>query len=209
MLIPSSILAVFFSASIILALTPGPDNIFVLTQSAIRGRQTGWVITLGLCTGLLGHTFLVASGVAVIFQASLIAYTSMKLAGGAYLLYLAYLTFRASPLEFNPSKSNGDSIFQLYQRGVIMNVTNPKVSIFFLSFLPQFTDPLRGSLMLQIMILGFIFIISSLLIFGMISLFAGFMGDLLMGSSRVQKIMNRIAGTVYLAMAVKLVTGQM
>ena len=86
MLIPLSILTVFFSASILLALAPGPDNIFVLTQSAMRGRLAGGVITLGLCTGLIGHTLLVSSGVAVIFKASPVAFTSLKLAGGVYLL---------------------------------------------------------------------------------------------------------------------------
>ena len=136
MLIPISILAVFFPASIILALAPGPDNIFVLTQSAIRGRMAGWVITLGLCTGLIGHTLLVSSGVAVIFKTSPVAFTSLKLAGGAYLLYLAFLAFRATSAKLSSSENGGASLFQLYRRGIIMNMTNPKVSIFFLSFLP-------------------------------------------------------------------------
>ena len=176
MLIPLNILAVFFSASILLALAPGPDNIFVLTQSAIRGKLVGWVITLGLCTGLIGHTLLVSSGVAVIFKVSPVAFTSLKLAGGAYLLYLAFLAFRASAAKLSLSKNGGASLFQLYQRGIIMNMTNPKVSIFFLSFLPQFTTPERGTIMLQIVILGFVFIISALMIFGMISFFSGYLG---------------------------------
>ena len=165
MLIPISILAVFFSASILLALAPGPDNIFVLTQSAIRGKLAGWVITLGLCTGLIGHTLLVSSGVAVIFKASPVAFIILKLAGGAYFLYLAFLAFRAAATKLSSSKNSGTSLFQLYQRGIIMNMSNPKVSIFFLSFLPQFANPERGPIMLQIMILGFVFIISTLIVF--------------------------------------------
>ena len=209
MLIPLSILVVFFSASILLALAPGPDNIFVLTQSAIRGKLAGWVITLGLCTGLIGHTLLVSSGVAVIFKTSPLAFTSLKLAGGAYLLYLAFLAFQVSAEKLNPSKNGGASLFQLYQRGIIMNMTNPKISIFFLSFLPQFADPERGTLMLQIVTLGFVFMLSGLLVFGMINLFAGYLCASLQQSPGAKDIMNRIAGTVYAALAVKLVTSEM
>ena len=208
MLIPISILAVFFSASILLALAPGPDNIFVLTQSAIRGRVAGWVITLGLCTGLIGHTLLVSSGVAVIFKASPLVFTSLKLIGGAYLLYLAFLAFRASATKLSPPDNGGASLFQLYRRGIIMNITNPKVSIFFISFLPQFADPERGPLMLQIVTLGFVFMISGLLVFGMISLFAGYLGDRLQQSPGALNIMNRIASIVYVALAVKLISAE-
>ena len=209
MLIPLSILTIFFSASILLALAPGPDNIFVLTQSAIRGRLAGWVITLGLCTGLIGHTLLVSSGVAVIFKTSPVAFTSLKLAGVAYLLYLAFLAFRASAAKLSPFENGGASLFQLYRRGIIMNMTNPKVSIFFLSFLPQFADPERGPLMLQIVTLGFVFMISGLLVFGMISLFAGYLGSRLQQLPKALNIMNRIAATVYVTLAVKLISAEM
>ena len=175
----------------------------------MRGRLAGWAITLGLCTGLLIHTLLVASGVSVIFQASYFAFTSLKLAGGAYLLYLAFLAFQASAKKFSPTENGGASLIQLYQRGIIMNITNPKVSIFFLSFLPQFADPSRGSIMLQFVIFGFVFIISALLVFGLISLFAGYLKDRLKRSQWVQTILHRISGTIYVALAVKLVTAEM
>ena len=204
MLIPISVLAIFFCTSILLALAPGPDNIFVLTQSAMRGRIAGWAITLGLCTGLIGHTIVVASSIAVILQTSYIAYASLKLAGVTYLLYLAYLAFQASSITLNKSNNITDSLSQLYRRGILMNVTNPKVSIFFLSFLPQFTDSSRGSLLLQILILGFIFIIAAMLVFGIISLLAGFIGEQFMSSSRIQILMNRITGTIYFSMALKI-----
>ena len=206
MLIPISMLAVFFSTSILLALAPGPDNIFVLTQSAVRGKLAGWIITMGLCTGLMCHTLLIASGVAVIFQTSSVAFTSLKLVGVAYLLYLSSLSFCSSSTTFLTSKNSKASLFQLYRRGIIMNVTNPKVSIFFLSFFPQFSDPSRGSLMLQIVILGFVFVFSSLLVFCIISLIADSLGNRLQRSSRGQIIVNRIIGTVYVAIAMKLIT---
>ena len=145
----------------------------------------------------------------MIFQASYVAFTGLKLVGGAYLLYLAYLAFRASATKISLFENDRASPFQLYRRGIIMNVTNPKVSIFFLSFLPQFTNPNRGSILLQIMMLGFVFIISALLVFGMISIFAGFLGDHLQRSLRTQNIMNRISGITYVALAVKLVISEM
>ena len=208
-MIPTNVLAVFFSASIILSLVPGPDNIFVLTQAAICGRLAGLVITLGLCTGLIVHTLAVASGVAAIFQVSVVAFTALKLVGAAYLLYLAFAAFRASAAKLESSANGTTSLSQLYRRGIIMNVTNPKVSIFFLALLPQFADPSRGSLMLQIVVLGFVFIVSTMLVFGAISIFAGFVGDRLQRSPKAQLVMNRIAGTVYTALAYKLATTEM
>ena len=208
MLIPINVLSVFFFASILLALAPGTDNIFVLTQAAIRGRLAGFVITLGLCTGLVVHTLVVASGVAMIFQGSLIAFTALKLIGGGYLLYLSYLAFRDSATNLSPYEIRRTSLFQLYRRGIIMNITNLKVSLFFLSFLPQFADHYRGSLMLQLSILGFVFIISAMLVFCMISLFAGYLGDRLQQSPGALNIMNRIASIVYVALAVKLISAE-
>jgi len=180
----------------------------VLTQSAIRGRLAGWIITLGLCTGLIGHTLLVSSGVAVIFKTSPVAFTSLKLAGGAYLFYLAFLAFRTSAAKLSPFENVGTSLLQLYLRGIIMNMTNPKVSIFFLSFLPQFVNPEKGLIMLQIIALGFVFIFSALIVFGMISLFAGFLGEHLQRSPKTQNIMNRIAAMVYAALAMKLISSE-
>ena len=205
-MIPIETLAAFFMASILLGLAPGPDNIFVLTQSALRGRTAGLLVTLGLCTGLVVHTTAVAFGVAVIFQASAVAFTVLKLFGAGYLLYLAWHAFRASAEKISAGQKNELSYGQLYRRGIIMNVTNPKVSIFFLAFLPQFADPARGSLTLQMMMLGGVFIVSTILVFGSIALLAGSIGLWLNQSPKTQVVMNRLAGTVFVGLALKLAT---
>ena len=167
----------FLSASILLGLAPGPDNIFVLTQSALRGRCAGMVVTLGLCTGLIVHSIAVALGVAVIFQTSAVAFSVLKIVGAGYLVYLAWRTFRA-PSEIIPNSSNGEiNRRKLYCRGIIMNITNPKVSIFFLAFLPQFADPSRGPISLQMLVLGGLFILATILVFGGIALLAGTLGQ--------------------------------
>jgi threonine/homoserine/homoserine lactone efflux protein len=196
----------FFLASSLLAIAPGPDNVFVLTQSALHGKLSGLVVMLGLCTGLLVHTGAVAFGVAVIFQASEFAFTLLKVIGAVYLLYLAWLTIRATPERIHMNGTTPKNLATLYRRGIIMNITNPKVSIFFLAFLPQFADPERGPISLQMVALGGIFILSTILIFGSIALIGGAFGDFLNRSERIQRVMNWAAGTVFVGLALKLVT---
>ena len=199
-----STLLLFTSASLLLALAPGPDNIFVLTQSALKGRLVGLVVTLGLCTGLVVHTSAVALGVAAVFQASALAFNLLKYAGAAYLLYLAWGAFRAGASVLSSKSDQEISLARYYLRGIVMNVTNPKVSIFFLAFLPQFTRPEMGRLPLQMLVLGGIFILSTLLVFGAISLLAGVIGQWLRRSERAQQLLNKTAGVVFAALAVKL-----
>jgi threonine/homoserine/homoserine lactone efflux protein len=204
-LIPLETLGAFFLASIVLAIAPGPDNIFVLTQSAMQGRTAGILITIGLCTGLIVHTTAVTLGVAAIFQASSLAFTALKLVGAAYLVYLAWAAFRASASKLQKSQDEQLQGWQLYRRGIIMNVTNPKVSIFFLAFLPQFADPGRGPLSFQMVALGLVFIAATMLVFGGVALTAGSLGEWLKGSPRTQQAMNRIAALVFIGLAINLV----
>lgn len=205
MMTPETLLT-FFSASLLLGLAPGPDNIFVLTQSALRGRGAGVAVTLGLCTGLVGHSLAVSFGVAVIFQTSALAFTTLKFIGAAYLVYLAWQAFRA-PAETIAIKQNGGPGYaRLYRRGIVMNITNPKVSIFFLAFLPQFADPAAGPVWLQLLLLGGLFIVATILVFGAIALLAGTLGQTLNRSQRIRKNLNRVAGTVFAGLALKLAT---
>jgi len=198
----------FFLASALLAIAPGPDNVFVLTQSALHGKLSGLVVVFGLCTGLLFHTTAVAFGVAVIFQASTLAFTLLKVIGAGYLVYLAWQIFRASPEQISMPSDQQKSLGTLYRRGIIMNLTNPKVSIFFLAFLPQFADPVRGPISLQMIALGGIFIIATILVFGAIALIGGTLGEWLNRSERAQRIMNWTAGTIFIGLALKLVTAE-
>lgn len=225
----------FFGVAIVLALSPGPDNIFVLTQSAISGRTAGMMVVLGLCTGLVGHTVAVAAGVAALFRASPTAFTILKLCGVAYLLYLAWLSLRptrashdtaptptphaevasttkqatTSPgVPHTPPTSVMDAAESrygsLFRRGIIMNLTNPKVSLFFLAFLPQFTSPLRGSIALQTLMLGVLFMLATLLVFGGVAWFAGLIGEHLRRSPRIQIVMDRLAGVIFIGLAAAL-----
>jgi threonine/homoserine/homoserine lactone efflux protein len=202
-MIPIESLLTFFAASVLLALAPGPDNIFVLAQSALYGRKAGLLVTLGLCTGLLGHTFAVVVGVAAIFQASAVAFTALKVAGAGYLLYLAWQAFRATTRAQAGTVVALDG-WQLYRRGIIMNLTNPKVSIFFLAFLPQFADPGRGSLAGQLLTLGGLFIAAALIVFSGAAVAAASIGRWLQHSPRAQILMNRVAGAIFSALALKL-----
>jgi threonine/homoserine/homoserine lactone efflux protein len=162
----------------------------------------------GLCTGLLVHTGAVAFGVAVIFQASAFAFTLLKVVGAAYLLWLAWQLFRVSPEQLHISGNQQKSLGTLYRRGIIMNVTNPKVSIFFLAFLPQFADPDRGPISLQMLALGGIFILATILVFGSVALIGAALGEWLNRSERAQRAMNRVAGTIFVGLAVKLITAE-
>ncbi|MFA6823165.1 MAG: LysE family translocator [Geobacter sp.] len=197
-------LLAFFLASLVLAVAPGPDNLFVLTQAALRGRSAGLAVTLGLCTGLLVHTTAVALGLAALFAASALAFTLLKLCGAGYLLWLAWQAWRASSTSIRTAPEDQLSGWQLYRRGILMNITNPKVSVFFLAFLPQFADPARGPLTQQLLLLGAIFMVATILVFGGIALLAGMLGACLTRSPGLQRIMNRLTATVFVGLALKL-----
>jgi len=208
MMIESTSLAVFFAASLLLAISPGPDNLFVLTQSLIGGRIAGFMITLGLCTGLLVHITAVSLGVAALIRASSLAFTSLKMAGAGYLLYLAWRAFRATGLT--ATKVDGERLtpVQLYRRGIIMNVSNPKVTMFFLAFVPQFVDPGNTPVFPQIILLGGVFITATLIIFGGVAALAGRVGTWLNKSAKTQVWLYRAAGALFITLAAKLILAQ-
>ncbi|MBB6250475.1 LysE family translocator [Nitrospirillum iridis] len=207
-MLPVETLLTFITAAVVLAFAPGPDNLFVLTLSAARGWRAGVAVTLGLCSGLVVHTTAVALGVAVIFQRSDLAFTLLKAAGAAYLVYLAYKAFRAPPEALGGAKAGADRPMALYGRGIVMNVTNPKVAIFFLAFLPQFASPERGSVTVQIFLLGAVFAAVALVCFSLVAILAGGLNRWLARSGKAQIILNRIAGIVFVGLAIKLATAQ-
>ncbi|WP_066226199.1 LysE family translocator [Formosa haliotis] len=157
-----------------LAIAPGPDNIYVLMQSISNGKSFGLATVLGLMSGCLVHTTLVAFGVSVIIKESDVIFFSIKLFGACYLLYLAYKVYK-SDAEVLLSDTNvpQKSQFQLVKQGFIMNVLNPKVSIFFLAFFPGFLFSNTLSTLQQFYVLGFIFMGISGLIFSTIAILAG------------------------------------
>ena len=206
-MLPLETLIPFFTTSVLLAIIPGPDNIFVLTQSIFQGKKSGLIIMLGLCTGLIFHTLAVILGVAVIFQTSIFAFTILKIIGAMYLLYLAWQIFKAGNQKIDTKNNNANIDYKkLYYRGIIMNITNPKVSIFFLAFLPQFTNPNLGSIPLQMLLLGILFLIAALLVFSLIALYSAKLGKIINKSDKSQKILNKLVSLVFVALAIKLIS---
>ena len=191
-------------ASVVMGLAPGPDILFVLTQSALYGARAGFATTCGLITGLFVHITAVSLGVAALFQSSETAFNVLKFAGAAYLLYLAWLSFRSGTSKASLQKAQFPGYGTLYRRGVIMNITNPKVTLFFLAFLPQFDDPARGGLTAQIIVLGALFQLATLLVFGCVSLLAGRVAGRFNSSVKGQLFLNRAAGCVFTGLAVML-----
>lgn len=160
----------FVSAAVLLTLMPGPDILFVVTQAVSRGKKAAIVFAAGLCSGLVVHTVAVCAGVSVLLMSSPLAFTLLKFIGAAYLFYLgvkAFLARNESHLDVSVAVSG-----KLYRKGVLMNVLNPKVILFFLAFFPQFIDPNIGNLMAQMILLGLIFIVQAFLIFSMVALLA-------------------------------------
>ncbi|WP_375561277.1 LysE family translocator [Bernardetia sp. OM2101] len=165
----------FIGASIILTLMPGPDNLFVLTESLTKGHKNGIAISLGLSLGVLVHTLAAATGLSIIIQKSALVFSILKYLGAAYLFYLAFMSFKEKKKDLN-LESNSDieetKIVPLVKKGFLMNVLNPKVSLFFIAFLPQFISSDGYNVTLQMVILGLIFMLQAFLIFSAIAILA-------------------------------------
>ena len=211
----------FFIAAIVVALAPGPDNLFVLAQSATYGAKAGICIICGLCTGVCIQTSLLVLGVSALIAASPTAFFVIQCLGAAYLLYLAYKSFqvRAGTVKLDTggesgrvilseaqgAKSRDLSLKRLYLRGIIMNLTNPKAILFELSFIPPAVN-MNSSLspMLQMAILGAEFIVATFIVFGSIAFLAGAVKKFMLNSPKANRNLNWFSGCVFVLLAVAL-----
>ncbi|MCI2228009.1 LysE family translocator [Polaribacter sp. MSW13] len=164
----------FIVATAILSFSPGPDNIFVLVQSIVNGKKYGLATVFGLMSGCLIHTTLVAFGVSTLLKESPNIFFIIKLFGASYLLFLAYKVYKSDAnITFSTENVQKKTTTQLFKTGFLMNVLNPKVTIFFLAFFPQFLFSETISTIVQFYILGGLFILVSSIIFSSIAILAG------------------------------------
>lgn len=194
----------FLSIAIILTIMPGPDNLFVLAQSISNGKNAGISTALGLCTGLIIHITAATIGITAVIYQSALAFHLVKYAGAAYLLFLAYKSFREKGSSFDLKNENSFNYKSLYKKGIIMNLLNPKVSLFFLAFLPQFVNDGAGHVSVQMLVYGIIFLIQTLVLFTLFSIFSGKVGYFLRKSPSLSKKINIIQGSLFTLISLKI-----
>lgn len=195
----------FLSAAVLITLMPGPDILFVITQSITRGRKSGIIFAAGLCSGLIFHITAVCLGISVLLYRSPVAFTTLKFAGAAYLIYLgvkAFLHRRQASLRFDAASGSGGQ--KLYRKGILMNLLNPKVILFFLAFFPQFVDPAAESPVLQMLLLGLIFMAQALVIFSCVAVLADKLSAGLMKNPGVAYWMNVAEAVIYCVIGVSI-----
>ena len=199
----TNILISFIAASGLLAISPGPDNIYVLVQSITNGIKYGLATVLGLITGCLVHTSLVAFGVSALINKNDTIFLSLKIFGASYLSYLAYKVYKNnSKISLSSKNSLEKSTFKLFKQGFIMNVLNPKVSIFFLAFFPSFLFSDSMVIVNQFFILGFIFMGVSLVIFSLIAILSGTISNYLRQNSKTGSILKWLQIIVFIGIAI-------
>jgi len=180
------ILSGFVLATAALAISPGPDNIYVLMQSIVNGKKYGLATVAGLISGCLVHTSLLAFGVSAIIKQSDTLFFIIKLLGALYLFYLAYQVFKSeSDLQLKNGSVPKKGLWQLFKQGFIMNVLNPKVAIFFLAFFPGFLFSDSINTVVQFYTLGLLFMFVSFIIFSMIAILAGSISDYIKRDSKI------------------------
>lgn len=213
----------FIVAAVLLTLLPGPDILLVITQSVMRGAKAGVVFAAGLCTGIIFHTSIVAFGLSPIITSSPTLFTIVKLCGAAYLIYLGIKSFLArenasfelsdnnekeSSIAVNSQSGVNQSRFnrmQYYKRGVIMNVLNPKVILFFLALFPQFITVQDGNSSIKFLTLGAIFMMQAFIIFSTVAFCAGKLSRFIIGNKKIAYILCLVEASVFTLLGVSIV----
>jgi len=200
-------LLLFLSLSVGVTIAPGPDNLQVLARSLSQGRPAGIAAALGFASGCLFHTTLAVLGVAALLKASPMAFDAIRLAGAAYLMWLAVQVLRSRG-GFSPAGGpSAQGLWRVFGQSVLANMLNPKVTLFFLVFLPQFVNPWIGHPDWQMLWLGVIFMVQAAVVFCLIAWFAGLVGQLLRRRPQVGVWLDRLAGLIFLFLAVRIVWG--
>jgi threonine/homoserine/homoserine lactone efflux protein len=194
----------FLVATLALNLTPGPDMLYVIARSLGEGRRSGIVSALGIAGGTVFHMLAVAFGLSQVMRQAPMLYDAVRYAGAAYLVYLGVkaLTSRAPALDL--PETEAASMWRVFSQGVVTNILNPKVALFFLAFLPQFVHPERGGVMLQLLLLGIVFNISGTLVNIGVALGVSVVRGWLMASRSAQTLLRRVPGIVFVGLGARL-----
>ena len=200
------ILLSFAFATSLLAISPGPDNIFVLTQSIVNGKKFGLATVFGLISGCLVHTTLLAFGISAVIKESEILFTGIKVLGAIYLIFLAYKVYKSdATITFSEENVSKKTTRQLFKEGFIMNVLNPKVSIFFLAFFPGFLFSDTINTVFQFYVLGIIFMLVSLVIFSIIAILAASISKNIKGNNKIGSYLKWTQIAVFILIAIFIV----
>jgi threonine/homoserine/homoserine lactone efflux protein len=203
MLPPFSELLLFIGAGLALNLTPGPDMMYVTARGVSQGRRAGIASALGVGVGTLFHIAFVAFGLTSLLAAVPAAYTVIRLAGAAYLGYLGVQALRSTgEAHEQPLARGGDAA--AFRQGVLTNVLNPKVAMFFLAFLPQFVHPGRGNTALQVLALGLLFDTTGTIVNVVVAIGASRVASRLRGARRTRLILDRLCGALFIALGLRL-----
>ena len=199
-----SALLLFLGATLALNLTPGPDMLYVVARSIGEGRAAGVASALGIAAGCLVHTLLVSLGLAQLLLAVPAAYDAVRLAGAAYLVYLGVRAIVSRPAENGAAVPKRASLGAIFRQGVVTNILNPKVALFFLAFLPQFVDASRGSVAGQMLILGVLFNVSGTLVNLGVGWAASGAGRWTAGRLAPSPLFQRLTGGVFIALGLRI-----
>lgn len=196
-------LSLFITLSWLLIISPGPDVLYVLTRGISNGRKAGLISAAGVTLGILVHTAFAAFGLSMILKTSALAFTVVKLAGAVYLIYLgvqAIIARHKFELPQN-SKAGGNRIFL---QGLMTNVLNPKVALFFMAFLPQFVNVEHGNPGIQFVILGLMFALFTITFLAILGYFSGLIGQYLTKSSGMTTWLQRVSGGILILLGIRL-----
>jgi threonine/homoserine/homoserine lactone efflux protein len=194
----------FIAVSVLLTIAPGPDILYVITQSITQGKKAGITTGLGLCTGLIVHTIAASLGISAVLLQSAAAFRVLKYLGACYLFFLAWKAFREKESLLSITDGKVKSSASLYRQGIFMNVLNPKVALFFLAFLPQFVDSKAGNVPGQMIMLGLLFMMQAVLVFTIVAVFAGILSRKALKRPGIAKYINYAKAGILALIGIKL-----
>jgi threonine/homoserine/homoserine lactone efflux protein len=198
-------LVLFSGACLALTITPGPDMLLIASRSISQGRSAGFASLAGIQAGTYGHALAAAFGLSQLFLAVPIAYDAVRFAGAAYLLYLAWKTFRADATVMSPVASeNRYPVWKIFRQGLFTNLLNPKMALFVLALFPQFVRPQDGAVALQILILATVLNSIGFVVNGVVILFASHLSRRLNGRCRPSRLPQYLLGAVFAGLAFRL-----
>jgi len=196
-----SIILLFAAATMALLVVPGPAVVYIVTRSVAQGRTAGLLSVLGIHVGSVVHVAAAAAGVSALLAASPTAFAAMQYLGAAYLLYLGWQKLRQRADDEVHAEPPAESNARLFGQGIVVNVLNPKTAVFFLAFIPQFVDPDRGWVPLQMVLFGIGFIVLGILSDGSYALLASMLSGRLRRTPRTRRVLDRSSGVIYVLLA--------